>query len=158
MTHNEPTAVPPQHSTAWLCTTHLMLHAITAGRNIPVPACLAYSAEDPYTVYLDSHTDTAVPVTWALSRELLTAGTRRRSGAGAVSIYPGHGDDADSLYLLLAGHDGTGETDTLLLRAQAADVEAFLRWSEHIVPPGQESDHLDLDELVRQLLEHGPDA
>ncbi|PGH52040.1 SsgA family sporulation/cell division regulator [Streptomyces sp. Ru87] len=101
MIDDEPPAVPPRRSSAWLCTAHLLLHTISPGRSVPVPACLAYSADDPYTVYLDSHTDTETPVTWVLSRELLTAGTRRRTGAGAVSVYPGH-DDTDSLYLRLA--------------------------------------------------------
>jgi hypothetical protein len=32
MTHDEPTFIPSQRSTAWLCTTHLLLHAITADR------------------------------------------------------------------------------------------------------------------------------
>ncbi|MGW7352898.1 SsgA family sporulation/cell division regulator [Streptomyces sp. NPDC054784] len=158
MSHEEPAATPPLRSTAWLCTAHLMLHAVTAGRSYPVPACLAYSAEDPYAIYLDSHSDSDSPVTWELSRELLTAGTTRRAGAGAVIVYPGHGDDADSTYLLLTGHDDSGETDTALLRAQTSDVEAFLRWTEHIVPPGEEGDRLDMDSVIRQLLEHGPES
>ncbi|MGW0777515.1 SsgA family sporulation/cell division regulator [Streptomyces sp. NPDC002835] len=152
MTHDEPTFVPSQRSTAWLCTTHLLLHAITADRTVPVRACLAYSADDPYTVYLDSHTDAKTPVTWALSRELLTTGTKRRAGAGDVLVYPG--SDADSVYLLLADR-GTGTGDALL-RAQASDVEAFLRWSERIVPPGRESEYLDMDALIEQLLGQDP--
>jgi hypothetical protein len=32
MTHDEPTFIPSQRSTAWLCTTHLLPHAITADR------------------------------------------------------------------------------------------------------------------------------
>ncbi|MFM9373707.1 SsgA family sporulation/cell division regulator [Streptomyces sp. Da 82-17] len=139
-------------SSAWLCTTHLLLHKVTANGQFPVPACLAYSADDPFTVYLDSHTDSDLPVTWELSRDLLTHGTRERVGLGDVSVYPGHGRDADSLYLLLTGRDEAGETETALLRAQASDVTAFLRWTEHIVPPGEEPDHVDIDTLVRQLL------
>ncbi|MGW7358012.1 SsgA family sporulation/cell division regulator [Streptomyces sp. NPDC054802] len=52
----------------------------------------------------------------ALSRELLTTGTKRRAGAGDVLVHPGI--DADSVYLLLADRGGTGTGDALL-RAQA---------------------------------------
>ncbi|MDI3405706.1 SsgA family sporulation/cell division regulator [Streptomyces cavernicola] len=145
-------ARPGQGSSAWLCTTHLLMHKVTAGGLHPVPACLAYSADDPFTVYLDSHTDTDIPVTWELSRDLLALGTQERVGVGDVSVYPGHGRDADSLYLLLTGRDADGEAETALMRAQASDVEAFLRWTERIVPPGSEPDHFDADGLVRQLL------
>ncbi|WP_208875750.1 hypothetical protein [Streptomyces armeniacus] len=42
--------------------------------------------------------------------------------------------------------------------AAAADVEAFLHWTEHMVPPGMEGELLDLDGLIRQLLGHGPEV
>ncbi|GAA2264618.1 hypothetical protein GCM10010415_30800 [Streptomyces atrovirens] len=154
----KPSGVPPRRSSVSLCTTHLLMHDMTGGRRVPVPICLAYSTEDPYTVYLDSHARAETQVTWAVSRDLLTAGIRGRAGGGDVSVCPGHDGDAGSVHLLLAGHGGTPDGDPVLLRARTPDIEAFLQWTEHVVPPGREGEYLDLDTLIGHLLDHGPGA
>lgn len=158
MPERKPSHVPPRRSSVSLCTAHLVMHALSDGRSIPVPVCLAYSTDDPYTVYLDSHAHAETQVTWAVSRDLLTAGTTCRASAGDVSVHPGDDGDGGSVYLVLAGPGGTPQTGPALLRAQTSDIEAFLQWTEHVVPPGRESEYLDLDTLIGQLLDHGPEA
>jgi hypothetical protein len=147
VTDHEPGQVPPQRAAGATCTTFLVLEAIVSpGLTIPVLARLRYGAREPYTVYLDSHIDLAEPVTWALSRELLLAGLTGWAGLGDVSVFPGGGADADSLFLSLRGQDTAA-----LLRVRTVVVDAFLRWTACVVAPGLESEHFDVDALLHRL-------
>src|SRR6478609_6786858 len=140
-----PTAVPPQRCTTTRPTTHLVVDVVVApGLHVPVAARLRYRADEPYTVHLDNHVDLPDPVTWALSRDVLLAGLTRPAGLGDMSVAPGHG------HVLLSLH---GEEASALLRLPAPALRDFLRRTECVVPVGCERDHVDLDALVRRLLD-----
>ncbi|WP_181442385.1 SsgA family sporulation/cell division regulator [Streptomyces tateyamensis] len=141
--------VPPQRAAGAVCTAYVLLEAIISPLlSIPVPARLRYRSREPYTVYLDSHIDLPEPVTWALSREILLGGLTAPTGLGDVSVFPGTGGEADSVFVSLRGRDTTA-----LLRARADVLHAFLRWTACVVPPGLESEHFDVDTLLGRLRE-----
>ncbi|GLW75067.1 hypothetical protein Kpho02_73640 [Kitasatospora phosalacinea] len=144
-----PPLVPPQRCSTTRPTVHLVVEVVLApGLHVPVVARLRYRADEPYTVYLDNHADLPEPVTWALSREVLLAGLTRPAGLGDMSVTPGHGPDRG--HVLLSLH---GEEASALLRVPAAALRAFLQRTECVVPLGCERDHVDLDALLRRLLD-----
>ncbi|GAA2098014.1 hypothetical protein GCM10009759_28600 [Kitasatospora saccharophila] len=148
-----PPAVPPQRCTTTRPTVHLVVEVVvTPGLHVPVAARLRYRADEPYTVHLDNHVDLPHPVTWALSRDVLLAGLTRPAGLGDMSVTPGHGPDHG--HVLLALH---GEETSALLRLPAPALRDFLRRTECVVPVGCERDHVDLDALVRRLLDDHDD-
>ncbi|GLW56873.1 SsgA family sporulation/cell division regulator [Kitasatospora phosalacinea] len=149
----DPLLVPPQRCSTTRPTVHLVVEVVLApGLHVPVAARLRYRADEPYTVHLDNHVDLPEPVTWALSRDVLLAGLTRPAGLGDMSVTPGHGPDRG--HVLLSLH---GEEADALLRVPAHALHAFLRRTECVVPVGCERDHVDLDALVRRLLDEGED-
>ncbi|MGV9263754.1 SsgA family sporulation/cell division regulator [Kitasatospora sp. NPDC003701] len=151
MTGRETPHVPPQRSGAEATALDLDLRAVVCpGLSVCVKARLRYDVTEPYAVYLDSHVDRAEPITWMFARELLAAGVTREVGIGDVSIRPGTGEDAGTVLVALGGDEGS-----VVLRARAAEVMSFLRRADGLVPPGREHEYVDLDGLVRRLLDHG---
>ncbi|MFJ9949432.1 SsgA family sporulation/cell division regulator [Kitasatospora sp. NPDC091207] len=151
MTGRETPQVPPQRSGAPVAALDLDLRALVCpGLSVCVKARLRYDVAEPYAVYLDSHVDRADPITWMFARELLAAGVTRAVGIGDVSIRPGTGEDAGSVLVLLGGDEGS-----VVLRARTAEVTSFLARADRLVPPGREHEYVDLDGLVRRLLDHG---
>ncbi|MGW0708492.1 SsgA family sporulation/cell division regulator [Streptomyces sp. NPDC002643] len=60
-------------------------------REVPVPASLRYSSDDPLAVHLDFPADISLSgsmVTWTFSRDLLEEGLQAPSGTGDVHIWP----------------------------------------------------------------------
>ncbi len=56
-------------------------------------------------------------------------------------------DGRPRIVLRLSSPDGNAE-----LEADEADVRRFLRRADALVPPGRESRHLDLDDLIARLV------
>ncbi|QKW23859.1 SsgA family sporulation/cell division regulator [Kitasatospora sp. NA04385] len=149
-----PPAVPPQRCATTRPTVHLVVDVVvTPELHVPVAARLRYRADEPYTVHLDNHVDLPDPVTWALSRDVLLAGLTRPAGLGDMSVTPGDGPDHG--HVLLSLH---GEEASALLRIPARALRDFLRRTECVVPVGLERDHVDLDAVVRRLLDDDPDG
>ncbi len=143
--------VPAQRAPGDGCAVALDLRvAVCPGLTVSVPARLRYRTADPYAVFLDNHTDLATPITWVFARDLLATGLHGWSGIGSVSVRPGVDDRLDSVFITL-----TGEGSSVVLRAPADRVRAFLRSTESLVPIGLERGHLDLDGLLRRLCDGG---
>ncbi|GAB7189853.1 SsgA family sporulation/cell division regulator [Kineococcus sp. NUM-3379] len=118
------------------------------GTAVPVPASLHYGADDPYAIHALFHGGDA-DVEWVFARDLLREGLLRPAGAGDVQVQPCQ-DSADGfprVLLRLSSPDGNAE-----LEADEADVRRFLRRADALVPPGSETRHLDLDDLVSRLV------
>ena len=122
-----------------------------------VPAVLLYDAADPYAVRI-AFGDTAADelaanpdsaITWLLSRELLQAGLDRPAGDGDVRLWPARAT-ADVLFLHLRAPSGEA-----LFEVSRASVTAFLRQTEALVPRGEESARLSLDDELEALLSNG---
>jgi hypothetical protein len=120
----------------------------TSGPALPVPASLHYGADDPYAihaVFRGGDTD----VEWVFARDLLREGLVAPAGEGDVHVRPcpSAADGRARVLLRLSSPDGNAE-----LEADEADVRRFLRRADALVPPGRETRHLDLDELVHRLV------
>jgi Streptomyces sporulation and cell division protein, SsgA len=122
-----------------------------------VPALLLYDVADPYAVRIafgdaaedDVAADPDGAITWLLSRELLQAGLERPAGDGDVRLWPAKAA-ADVLYLHLRAPSGEA-----LFEVSRASVAAFLRQTEALVPWGEESARLGLDDELTALLSGG---
>lgn len=114
---------------------------------VPLVASLYYSAEDPYAVKMAFHVGTDEPVEWIFARELLAAGLEGPTGEGDVQVWPEDTDGADVLNLTLSSPFGEAHFE-----APFAATADFLRSSYEIIPVGTESDFIDVDNELNELL------
>ena len=133
------------------------LHLVGPASWTEVPALLRYDTADPYAVRIafsdtaedDPSEDADAAITWLLSRELLQAGLERPAGGGDVRLWPAKGA-GDVLYLHLRAPSGEA-----LFEMSRASVAAFLRQTEALVPLGEETARLGLDDELQVLLSNG---
>jgi len=136
----------------------------------PVPARLFYSREDPYAVRITFHTNLAQPVEWMFARDLLATGTEGRKGLGDVTFWPSAGSAAGGGFGGDFGGGGAsgdasgGASGGVLnialsspfgkahFEAPASEISDFLRRTYQIVPAGQESEHIDVEAELNDLL------
>ncbi len=119
----------------------------TDGSTIPVTCRLSYDSADAFAVTAQ-FTLGEQQTTWVFGRDLLAAGLQGPSGEGDVQVRPGFDDDGrPAVYLELLSPEGRA-----LLRASAARITTFLRATHILVPVGGESERIDVDELLRELL------
>jgi hypothetical protein len=148
------------------CTARTTLHLVGTQSWTAVPAALIYEARDPFAVRIrlgddgdPAGTGEAAPaeddggVEWLLSRELLRTGLSCPAGDGDVRIWPARAA-LDVLFLQLRAPSGEA-----LFELSAAAVGDFLRDTEQLVPAGQESGLLLVDDELSALLQgDGPDS
>jgi hypothetical protein len=142
------------------CTARTTLHLVGPRSWTAVPAALLYDSADPYAVRVrfgeDVGTTDAGPddddgVEWLLSRELLRTGLSCPAGDGDVRIWPAR-SALDVLFLQLRAPSGEA-----LFELSAAVVGEFLRETEQLVPAGQESELLRVDDELSALLQGDSD-
>jgi len=129
---------------------------------VPLVASLYYSGQDPYAVRMAFHVGTDEPVEWIFARDLLAAGIQSRQGEGDVQVWPSSQSCAET-----DGRDVIGTADiegTVLnielsspfgrahFEAPARAMSAFLQRTYQIVPGGQESDYVDIEAELNDLL------
>ncbi|WP_448639930.1 SsgA family sporulation/cell division regulator [Geodermatophilus sp. URMC 63] len=130
----------------------LTMHLVGPTTWTEVPAVLSYEVRDPFAVGIgfgDTAESADDGITWLLARELLTAGLERPAGDGDVRLWPAR-TSGDVLYLHLRAPSGEA-----LFELSRATVAAFLLQTETLVPPGQETAALDVDEQLAALLSNG---
>jgi hypothetical protein len=88
-------------------------------------------------------------ISWLVGRELLATGLERPAGDGDVRLWPSR-TSGDVLYLHLRAPSGEA-----LFELSRATVAAFLQQTEALVPTGQETAALDVDEELATLLSGG---
>lgn len=112
-----------------------------------VPVSLTYQQDDPYAVALVFHTAEG-DITWMVARELLVLGASSPAGDGDVMVWPALTPEMeDAVVIRLQAPGGR-----LVLRLGRLELDDFLRRTLALVPSGSESDNLDLDALVADLL------
>lgn len=117
-------------------TVAQLAHArlVAAGdREVPVPATLRYTADDPLAVHLDFPAEAALhgeEVTWTFARSLLDEGLGAPAGQGDVRIWP-YGRTGTVLEL----HSPHGMA---LLLFPAPALRCFLRRTYELVAGGEE--------------------
>jgi Streptomyces sporulation and cell division protein, SsgA len=127
-------------------TSSLQLRLVTQGGTVHVPAELSYDPADPYAVTATFRSDDDA-VAWTFSRDLLDEGLLAPAGEGDVSVWPSSDDDGEAICIALSSPFGQA-----LLEAQRHEVEAFIVRSFNSVPRGSETELLNLDEVIDQLL------
>jgi hypothetical protein len=117
------------------------------GRQVEVPTTLGYRESDPYAVMLTFHSATG-DVEWIVARTLLLQGLAAPAGEGDVKVFPSIDDDARAVAVL----DFCSPDGRLVTQVSTYELQTFLARTFAVVPVGTESDHLDLDGLVEDLL------
>ncbi|SRR5579871_1246128 len=132
---------------------------------VPLVASLYYSGADPYAVRMAFHVGTDEPVEWIFARDLLAAGIESPQGEGDVRVWPSprscaEADDADGcaapgaggivLNIVLSSPFGKAHFE-----APARAMAAFIRRTYQIVPPGKESEFIDMEAELNDLLRRG---
>ena len=129
---------------------------------VPLVASLYYSGRDPYAVRMAFHVGTDEPVEWIFARDLLAAGIESRQGEGDVQVWPSAQSCAEADGLDVIGT--AGAEDTVLnielsspfgqahFEAPAQAMSAFLQRTYQIVPADQESDYVDIEAELNDLL------
>ena len=134
---------------------------------VPLVASLYYSGQDPYAVRMAFHVGTDEPVEWIFARDLLAAGITSRQGEGDVQVWPSTPScaDADSLDEIGSPEAASDSTSDLVLNielsspfgrahfeAPSGAMAAFLERTYQLVPADQESDFIDIETELNDLL------
>ena len=115
---------------------------------VPLTGSIYYSREDPYAVRIALHVGLDEPVEWVFVRDLLSMDIGGREGIGDVHVWPSAGSEGGSvLNIELSSPFGQAH-----LEAPAREVSDFLRRTYRIVPDGQESDYIDVEAELNDLL------
>jgi Streptomyces sporulation and cell division protein, SsgA len=118
---------------------------------VPLMASLFYSREDPYAVRIAFHVGLDEPVEWIFARDLLSMGIEDREGLGDVQVWPSAGSEGGTpnsvLNLELSSPFGQAHFE-----APVKEISDFLSRTYQIVPVGHESDHVDVEAELTDLL------
>jgi Streptomyces sporulation and cell division protein, SsgA len=120
----------------------------------PVAASFYYSREDPYAIRVDFHLDLDWPVEWTFARDLLSMGMVGCEGIGNVRVWPSAGPVGGApggvVNIELSSQSGQARFE-----APAEEISDFVRRTWQIVPAGVESDHLNFEAELADLLRWG---
>lgn len=117
------------------------------GRGHHLHCVLAYHRQDPYAITMTFLTPEE-SLTWTFGRDLLVEGLRRTTGDGDVCVAPAVSPNGQKVVLItLSSPDGH-----LMLQGRLDQITEFVERSLSVVPLETESEHLDIDAMVAQLL------
>jgi Streptomyces sporulation and cell division protein, SsgA len=118
---------------------------------VPLVASLYYSKEDPYAIRIAFHVGLDEPVEWIFARELLSRGIEGQEGLGDVKVWPSTGSESDLpgsvLNIELSSPFGQAHFE-----APLQEIADFLRRTYQVVPVGSETDHMDVETELTDLL------
>ncbi|RJL34016.1 SsgA family sporulation/cell division regulator [Bailinhaonella thermotolerans] len=114
---------------------------------VPLLAGLTYSADDPYAIRMAFHVGNDEPVEWIFARELLTVGIVRRVGDGDVQVWPSQSDGERTLHICLTSPFGQA-----LFEVPLPPLTEFLHRTYDLVPAGRESEYINLDSELENML------
>jgi hypothetical protein len=132
---------------------------------VPLVASMYYSGTDPYAVRMAFHVGTDEPVEWIFARDLLAAGIETRQGEGDVQVWPSAKSCAEDEGMEVTGPDLGAILNIELsspfgqahFEAPADAMAAFLRRTYQIVPAGNESDFINIEAELNNLLRNASD-
>ena len=137
--------------------TELQLRLLVPGAaSLPVRAELSYDASDPYAVTFAFHTSNAGGgdvVDWTFARQLLTDGVTAPVGQGDVQVWPSSDAGEPVVCLSLSSPSGSA-----LFEVPVPELVEFLTMTYAAVPTGSESDHVDVDAELAELLLIDPEG
>jgi Streptomyces sporulation and cell division protein, SsgA len=118
---------------------------------VPLVASLYYSKEDPYAIRIAFHVGLDEPVEWIFARDLLSAGIESEEGLGDVKVWPSAGSHG-GLPGTVLNIELSSPFGQALFEAPVKDVSDFLRRTYQIVSAGEETDHVDVETELANLL------
>lgn len=134
-----------------IVTQQLSVRCLAPGPSRELEAEFRYDAADPYAVAMTFLLgDTLLRV--ELDRSVLAQGVTDPAGEGDICLWP-HVTDEGRAVVVLSLCSATGE---LVGEVRTNQLYRFLTRTLALVPLGTESDQLDVDAVVEQLL--GSDA
>jgi hypothetical protein len=116
---------------------------------VPLVASLYYASDDPYAIRVAFHVGLDEPVEWIFARDLLAAGSTAREGHGDVSVWPSESASGMGQVLNIELSSPIGQAH---FEAPAREVADFLARAYRLVPAGNETDHVDVDAELTDLL------
>lgn len=119
----------------------------TEGISSPLEASFEYDAVDPYAISILFKGE-PVPVRWTFARDLLIEGFYEPSGDGDVHVWPCLSADGNAV-VILELNSPSGE---VLIQVSSRVLSAFIQRMLAIVPQGGETDLLDFDDELTELL------
>jgi hypothetical protein len=132
-------------------STELGLRLVVPRQTIvPLVASLYYSKEDPYAIRIAFHVGLDEPVEWIFARELLSSGIEGREGLGDVVVWPSASAadvPGDVLNIELSSPFGQAHFE-----APIKEISDFLQRTYAIVPAGEETDFVDVESELAELL------
>ncbi|MBD0673933.1 SsgA family sporulation/cell division regulator [Streptomyces sp. CBMA156] len=126
--------------------THMSL---MADLDLPlwVPVRLYYQSTDPYAVHCSFYVTPDHVVQWMFARDLLDQGLTEPTGTGDVKITPI--DQSRRFSIELESPAGYAR-----LEGPAASVRAWLAKTFEVVPAGRETERIDIDSFLAEVLSH----
>ncbi|MFF7443223.1 SsgA family sporulation/cell division regulator [Streptomyces sp. NPDC008122] len=114
----------------------------------PIRAEFRFDASSPMVVSVTLTPWCGQGVTWRIGRELLYRGLYEESGEGDVQVWPVQGEGRDTAWLLLESRDHGA-----VFELPVAEVEQWLESTYELVPAESETDALDWDAFLDDLLD-----
>ena len=118
---------------------------------VPLVARLFYSDEDPYALSIAFEVGLDKPVEWIFARDLLAMGIEGHEGLGDVTAWPSADSEGGApgsvLHIELSSPRGQAHFE-----APAREISDFLGRTYQIVPAGEESEHIDIEAELNDLL------
>ena len=129
-------------------TRSLVVELLDAsGTTTQFDADLHYDLHDPYAVTVEFHSGVS-RISWVFSRDLLTEGLFAPCGDCDVRIWPFVDTIGNAVVIVqLSSPEGVAR-----LQLRSSEVNEFIQASRQIVAPGTESELVDLDALIADLL------
>lgn len=114
----------------------------------PIEAALHYDAADPYavtTVFMTGDQQ----IRWTFGRDLLSHGLYEPAGDGDVHVWPCLDPDGRAVVIIeLCSPDGEA-----LVQARTGDLTTFVERMSKSVPPGTESEYVNVDATIAAIFD-----
>ena len=119
----------------------------TAAGTVAVRVRLRFDARDPYAVELSVTQRHARPTRWVFARDLLALGVSNTVGKGDVIVSPAADPRSPEMLIALMR-----DRACAVIRVSRIEIGEFVGRTYKAVPAGEESNHLDVETLLAQVL------
>jgi len=122
------------------------MFTVLHGQPAPVVTRWTYSPADPFAVTLGVRTRTGRWVEWLVARDLVIESLAGPAGCGDVRMSPQRVQGYDIIEIEIRSTDGRA-----VLEVDHDLLHQFVHDSLAVVPLGEESAHIDLDEAIAAI-------